>query len=493
MIRFFRKIFGSGKVYPPFAKGYYYRLIKATALISILPMIAISILVVYGKLSLAEGCFAACAIFLGSIFFAKPYLADLSALTHYVQQLALDRKAEAPPLSFLSNVEELSNTVRHLHARWGERKIQIESALAESSVLFDILPDVLLMLDEDLTIIRANDRAYHVFGSDILHQNLKTIISDRKLPKRIHHVIHTGKGCVIEINATHDDIKYDFRTSIKKFPIYSLGGIAAVLVLHDITESKRTKQMMKDFVANASHEIRTPLTSVIGFIEMLQTAAKDDPEAQKKFLTIMEQQAKHMAMLVNDLLCLSKAEMKEHTPPRHTMDVYPAINSAIKNIEWQASQKNMKIMLKHKQNLPPIIGDTNEITQIMVNLLTNAVKYGYEKTPITIETGILKQSGKKTRITVSVQNQGEGIQPEDIARITQRFYRIDRVRSKNIVGAGLGLAIVKHILNRHKGDMVVESKPEQGSKFTIRIPIANKQQLLKAEAQATSDKKKPTT
>lgn len=465
---------------PP-AKAYYYRLIKATAIISILPMIVISIFAVYGKLSLEESMFAACAIFLGSIFFAKPYLDDLSALTHYVEQLALDRKAEAPPLSFLSNVEELSQTVRQLHARWGERNIQIESALAESSILFDILPDIVLMLDEQLTIVRANDTAYRVFGTHILHQNLKTIIPAQSLFKRIQNVIHSGKGGVIEINASHDDISYDFRVSIKKFPIYSRGGIAAVLVLHDITESKRTKQMLKDFVANASHEIRTPLTSVIGFIEMLQTTASNDPEAQKKFLTIMEQQAKHMAMLVNDLLSLSKVEMKEHTPPRHSMQVHSAIASAIKNIEWQASQKQMDIVLEHPKELPEIIGDSNEITQVMINLLSNAVKYGYEHTPIIVKAGLLKQVGKKTRITISVQNQGESIPPEDLARITQRFYRIDRVRSKNIVGAGLGLAIVKHILNRHKGDMVVESKPKEGNKFTIRIPVATKQQLAKAK------------
>jgi two-component system, OmpR family, phosphate regulon sensor histidine kinase PhoR len=331
------------KIRQKFVKVYYYRLFKATALISIVPIIAVYILVVYERLTLGEGIFATCAVFFGSTFFAKPYLADLSALTYYVEQLALDRKVDAPPLSFLSNVGELSKSVKNLHSTWDKRKIQIESALAESSVLFDILPDILLMLDEHLTIIRANDTAYHVFGSDILHKSLKTITSDRTLNQRIQKVIQTGKGCVIEINVTHDDLKYDFRTSIKKFPIYSRGGIAAVLVLHDITETKRTKQMMKDFVANASHEIRTPLTSVIGFIEMLQTSAKDDPTAQKKFLDIMGQQAKHMALLVNDLLSLSKVEMKENTPPRYPLDLYGPISSAIKNIEWQASQRNMKL------------------------------------------------------------------------------------------------------------------------------------------------------
>lgn len=469
---------------------YYYRLFKATALISIVPIIAIYILIVYERLNLSEGMIATGIVFFGSTFFAKPYLADLSSLTHYVQQLALDRKIEAPALSFLSSVEELSQSVKNLHTTWDKRKIQIESALAESSILFDILPDILLMLDEHLVIVRANDTAYHTFGTDIIQKNLKDILSDRKLYQQINKVIHTGKGCVVEINVTHDDIKYDFRTSIKKFPIYSRGGIAAVLVLHDITETKRTKQMMKDFVANASHEIRTPLTSVIGFIEMLQTTAKDDPKAQKQFLDIMEQQAKHMALLVNDLLSLSKVEMKENTPPRHAIDLYTSVSSAIKNIEWQAAQKKMKIILKHYNPLPEVIGDSNEMTQVIINLLSNAVKYGYEGTAITVETGLLQQAGKKQRVFISVQNEGEGIPQEDIARITQRFYRIDRVRSKNIIGAGLGLAIVKHILNRHKGDMVIESKLEQGTKFTIRLPVANKQQLAKAKELTSHIKKK---
>jgi len=309
--------------------NYYRRLFKATLLISVVPFICMILMVLYERIAPLEGLVGCVAIFFGSTFFARPYLADLMALNHYVKELTHDRKTNMPPLSFLGNVEELSASVKKLHASWNKRKIQLESALAETSILFDILPDILLMLDEELTILRANQEAHKILGAELVNQKINHVITDTQLINCIKKATNTGNGGQIDISITHDDLRLNFKASIERFPVYSAGGIASIVMLHDVTEAKRTKEMLKNFVANASHEIRTPLTSINGFIETLKTVDYDDEATREKFLNIIDEQAKHMTMLVNDLLSLSTIEMKENTPPKDIIDVGESISHAV--------------------------------------------------------------------------------------------------------------------------------------------------------------------
>lgn len=480
------------------AKVYYNRLIKASLLISTVPIIAMAILVIYERLSLGEGILAVIAVFYGSTFFAKPYLADLSSLTNYVEQLALDRKAEAPPLSFLGNVDELSVAVKNLHASWGDRKIKLEAAIAESTILFDTLPDILMMLDDELRVVRANNAACLAFGSNIIRKNLEPIVPSAILIDSIKSVMGLGKGKSVELSVSSHGLNRDYLAMIEKFPVHSPGGIAVVLVMHDVTESKRTKQMTKDFVANASHEIRTPLTSLIGFIETIRTSAKDDPQAQEKFLAIMAEQAEQMSILVNDLLSLSKIEMRESNAPTALVDIKSIVASAINRLGWAAENKKMPISFQCTEKLPQILGDTNELMQVFTNIISNAIKYGEKNTPITIRAGNestpteLRQQARNVgmSIYVSITNEGEGIAAEDIPRVTERFYRVDKVRTRKLGGAGLGLAIVKHILNRHSADLIVESEgKDKGSTFTVRLPVPDAEQLARIKSENENKKK----
>lgn len=466
------------------AKVYYRKLIKASLFLSIVPAITIAILFVYERLTIGEGLLTFIAVFFGSTFFAKPYLSDLSSLTNYVEQLALDRRADAPPLSFLGNVEELSHAVKNLHHSWGERKIKLEAALAESKILFDTLPDILLMLDEDFNILRANNAALISLGKSAVNNNISKVIKDEKFLEAIKEVADSGQTNNFETSVSKRNITRDYAVTFEKFPIHSAGGISIVVVMHDITEAKKTKQMMKDFIANASHEIRTPLTSVIGFIETLQTVGKDDEKARETFLKIMAEQAEHMSILVNDLLSLSKAEMKENTAPTDIVDITDAIKSAINGSEWNAKKKNMTISLDADAILPELIGDTHELTQVFTNLISNAIKYGEAKTNIEISAGVCGNQPKapkalpneESSIYVSVKNYGEGIPKDQLSRVTERFFRVDKVRSRQIGGAGIGLAIVKHILNRHRGTIEVESTQNRYTIFTVKLPTTQQSQ-----------------
>ncbi len=455
------------------------KLLKFTIILSVVPTMVLAIMVLYDKVSLPEGMLGVIFVIIGSSLFARPYIDDLSNLTLYVEKLAHDKHEVMPSLSFLGGVAELSAAVKNLNSSWEEKKIRLEAAIAESSILFDTIPDILMMLGRDMCSIRANKAASALFGKNIENSFLPNIIKEKVLKDMITSVLGGSRGKNIELTITSHNVRRDFQINIEKFPLYSIGGIAVVLVMHDVTEAKKTRQMIKDFVANASHEIRTPLTSISGFIENLREAEVDQ-ETQKRFLDIMYEQSERMITLVNDLLSLSKVEMNESTIPTDKVEVCELVQSSIRRLEHLAKDKNMKIVYEGANKLPEIIGDANELVQVFTNLISNAIKYGYNDTDIKItvneeennsdiNSNLYKTSGKV--IIVAVEDKGEGIPEEHLPRITERFYRVDKARSRNIGGTGLGLAIVKHIMNRHRGDILIKSKEGKGSVFTVIFPV----------------------
>jgi two-component system phosphate regulon sensor histidine kinase PhoR len=237
--------------------------------------------------------------------------------------------------------------------------------------------------------------------------------------------------------------------------------------------------MRADFVANASHEIRTPLTSISGLIETIQGPARDDAEAQKKFIGMMAQQAERMKNLITDLLSLSKIEMNAHTVPTGEVDITQVILREKDHFEWSAKNKNMEIRLDLSEGLPPVRGEENELRQVIHNLMGNAIKYGFEETEVTVVTRITSDLPRdpnfiKLRrcLMVSVTDRGEGISREHLPRLTERFYRVDTSRTRKIGGTGLGLAIVKHILIRHRGSLQIESVVGKGSTFHVYLPLS---------------------
>jgi len=237
--------------------------------------------------------------------------------------------------------------------------------------------------------------------------------------------------------------------------------------------------MRGDFVANASHELRTPLASVLGFIETLRGPAKDDAEAQDKFLGIMFKQASLMSRLIDDLLSLSRIELKEHTRPTEKVAVLDIVNTTCELLAGQAKDQDVTFDVVAADDLPKAWGDSQELGQIFQNLILNAVKYGgqAERVEIRVETKERAQglSGGPW-LAVHVRDFGDGIAAEHIPRLTERFYRIDTARSREMGGTGLGLAIVKHITKRHRGHLVIDSTVGEGSVFSVYLPVAQPDQ-----------------
>jgi two-component system phosphate regulon sensor histidine kinase PhoR len=247
----------------------------------------------------------------------------------------------------------------------------------------------------------------------------------------------------------------------------SVSPPVTVLLLHDLTMVKRSEQMRADFIANASHELRTPLAAVTGFIDTLRGHAKDDEVAREQFLEIMATETARMRRLIQDLLSLTRIEMNEHVPPEGRVDLEGVVRQAVAALAPLAADDGITLKVESPSALPPVVGEHDELVQLFQNLVHNAIKYGRENGTVTVT--LAAQDGV---LSAAVRDEGEGISPNAIPRLTERFYREDVKRSREKGGTGLGLAIVKHIVNRHQGRLGIESRKGEGSAFTVFLPAA---------------------
>jgi two-component system phosphate regulon sensor histidine kinase PhoR len=243
-----------------------------------------------------------------------------------------------------------------------------------------------------------------------------------------------------------------------------------IVTLHDQTPLRRIEEMRVDFVANASHELRTPLASLSGFIDTLQGPARDDPAARDRFLVIMKQQAARMARLIDDLLSLSRIELKAHVQPTQTADLAAIVRQVSDSLQPIARERGVDISLDLPSEPVILRADRDELIRVFENLIENALKYGASGKRVNIVLKRDPAAGDAGEVVVAVRDFGPGIAPEHLPRLTERFYRVDVSESRAQGGTGLGLALVKHSLNRHRGRLAIESVPGHGATFTVRLP-----------------------
>jgi two-component system phosphate regulon sensor histidine kinase PhoR len=286
-----------------------------------------------------------------------------------------------------------------------------------------------------------------------------------------------------------------WRAWTRPLPSTSRGAHVALLCMRDETDSRRMEQMRADFLANASHELRTPLASLSGFIETLRGHAKDDTVARERFLGIMAAQADRMSRLIADLLSLSRIELNEHIPPAGSVDLAYVVLDVIDALAPLAREKNVRLdVVSAPRGSALVPGDRDQMLQVAQNLVDNAIKYAPVGSAVEIElsgghsvdqamAARLVNSAKMSLLTpdradaaryalLRVRDHGPGIARQFLPRLTERFYRVEGQKSGERTGTGLGLAIVKHIVNRHKGGLLVESLPGEGAAFGVYFPLA---------------------
>jgi len=251
-----------------------------------------------------------------------------------------------------------------------------------------------------------------------------------------------------------------------------------VLVFHDITELRRLEKIRKDFVANVSHELRTPLTSIKGYVEALLDGATNDPVASRNFLDIILKQSDRLNLIIEDLLELSKIESGRVSLKEEPLELPALVERTLSMVKPMADKKRHHLITAIMPSLPPVAGDEGRLAQVLTNLLDNAIKYTPAGGTITVSATLAPSSGMSERpaaaIDLSVADTGIGIPEQDRPRVFERFYRVDKARSRELGGTGLGLAIVKHIVEGHGGHVWVEANYPQGSRFVVRLPLGGK-------------------
>lgn len=364
---------------------------------------------------------------------------------------------------------QLSSTINILARNLQEITAIREMEQERLKTLIENMGSALIMIDRQGGITLVNKSFIDEFKltEEQVHQKFyKEIPLPAVFDRFIEQVFMTEK-------AARDQLEFKQGIHVKNIDVYGapvLGDheqwLGIVIVSHDITELKRLEQVRKDFVANVSHELRTPVTSIKGFSETLIDGAHTDQATLLSFLEIIHTESNRLEMLINDLLDLSKVEQAGFQVHALPTDMKKVITRAEEMLSRRIEEKNIRLDLQ----LEPIIvqGDPDRLLQVMMNLLINAITYSSSETSITV-----KLYEKEKHAVIEVEDQGIGIEASEIERLFERFYRVDRARSRNSGGTGLGLSIVKHLIEAHHGKVDVESTVGVGTKFTIQLPLGS--------------------
>ena len=334
------------------------------------------------------------------------------------------------------------------------------------------LPDPVVALDRDGRVLALNERARAL--APALRQG-EPVAFALRMPELIEAIGRAASEGEEQRVVYSERVPVDRWFETVVMPVKREPGAAkpdlVLMTFHDLTPLRRVEEMRADFVANASHELRTPLAALLGFIETLQGSAREDAKARQRFLAIMQEQARRMARLIDDLLSLSRIELNAHRRPDTPVDLVPIVRQVVDGLETLARDRGVTVSIE-AANALRVLGDHDELVRIFENLVENALKYGAagRRVDVKIEPGLSAEGEAEAQ--VSVRDYGPGIAPEHLPRLTERFYRVDVTESRAQGGTGLGLALVKHILNRHRGRLTIESAPGAGAAFIVHLPTA---------------------
>ena len=347
--------------------------------------------------------------------------------------------------------------------------------------VLNAVPMAILRLNQDDRAVYANDAARTLLGDNIegrlitdvlrhpdFHASLARVLTEGR-PERVRLTMAAKSGGA-QIDAHISPLPRQVGSGPVAWGRAAGGG--ALVSFEDQTAAEQVGAIRRDFVANVSHELRTPLTALVGFIETLRGAARDDATARERFLSIMDREAGRMIRLVNDLLSLSRVEADEHRRPADTVELLGLLRSVMTTERDHAAAAGVKLILTADEAEIRLRGDSDQLTQVFLNLAENGIKYGGAGGEVRISVTRVAREPKLRgpAVVIEVADTGEGIDPIHLPRLTERFYRVDSHRSREQGGTGLGLAIVKHIVNRHRGRLKIESEPQKGSKFIVILP-----------------------
>lgn len=460
------------------------RVLATAGLIGGVPAAALLLLLLTGAVGMLPGLLALLATAAAAVALARIWLGNLARLKQAMRRAETGESVpgsdEAPAL--LPAVEEIAEGMRRLARSVNERAELVLRLRRADETIVERLPDPLVVLDEKGTALRANAAARTLFGMPAggaqpgatvgTTGDLAALLRHPALADALDEALAGAGPRQVDI-ALPVPVPRELKVHLIAMEPPLADGGRLVLLLSDRTRERAVERMRADFVANASHELRTPLASLIGFIETLRGPAQDDAEARGRFLTIMAEQSERMRRLIDDLLGLSRIEITEHQPPTGRVDL-----GALAHTEAEAMAP---ILVARRVTLESALepgaiaapAEAEQLAQVLRNLVENAIRYGREGGTVRLSVARVEPGGRwpaRPGVMLSIADDGPGIARHHIPRLTERFYRVDRGRARSAGGTGLGLAIVKHIVNRHRGQLLIESEEGAGATFRVWLP-----------------------
>jgi two-component system phosphate regulon sensor histidine kinase PhoR len=466
------------------------RVWRPVAIASLPVVIVLGALVALDALAFKAAFFSALAAVAALAVLVRRHFDDLDTIRDYADDLATQPETPAPQSGSAQVLPQLVAAIRRL-GRAQAARAGGSGQLAEIGL--EHLPDPTVVLDTERRVTGANAAARQLFGPDMIGHDLAVVARTPALLNGVDDVLY-GHGRDTKVEFTFAlPVERTFSAHIARLIRQGENWPSVVIVLYDMTTVKRSERMRSDFIANASHELRTPLSVLLGCIQTMRGSARDDPDAQAEFFGLMEGQAGRMARLVDDFLALSRIELNEHTLPDEQVDIADVIDHVANALAVPAETRGIRIRPELDGALPRVTGDRDELVQVLQNLIDNAVKYAAENSVVQVRARVATAgippalTNLERALVLAVEDHGDGIAPEHLPRLTERFYRVDTARSRQMGGTGLGLAIVKHVVNRHRGALTVESTPGQGSTFSVWLPLGEVPALPAPEKDSRAD------
>ena len=456
------------------------RVLAAAGLIGGVPAASLVVLLAVGAVRPVPGLLVLAATATAALWLARVWLDNLAQLTGALRRAEAGESNDAtgPARALLPSVEEIADGIRRLARSVNERAELVLRLRRADEAIVERLPDPLVVLDARGAALRANVAARALFGGGAGGaSDIGALLRHPALADSLDEALAGAPAREVDI-ALPVPVPRDLKVHVIPMDPPLADGGRVVLLLSDRTRDRAVERMRADFVANASHELRTPLASVIGFIETLRGPAKDDAEARARFLAIMAEQSERMRRLIEDLLGLSRIEVTEHQPPAGRVELAALARSEVDAMAPLLAERRVRLDARLEPGAVAAPADAGQLGQVVRNLLENALRYGPEGGTVRLSVARAAPTADSAAarfpprpgVVVSVADDGPGIAREHIPRLTERFYRVDRGRARHSGGTGLGLAIVKHIVNRHRGQLLIESEEGVGSTFRVWLP-----------------------
>jgi two-component system phosphate regulon sensor histidine kinase PhoR len=411
--------------------------------------------------------YAAMAALIFAYFFSRSFTRRIARLRGYAEGLVDAHFTQTPPPDADDELGALGRSLSFTATRLRDLVDRLSVESAQREAILSSMVEGVLAVDGNLRITFANQSFARVLGigSPIAAgKQLVEVVRAPELREVLTTVLASGESVRRRMQLHAAERVFEVQAA----PLTSGSARGAIAILHDITDLERLERIRRDFVANVSHELRTPLTAIRGYAETLLEGALEDQENNRRFLEIIKAHSIRLNNISSDLLTLSELESGRARPEPEVVDVRAAVDSAMRTLESEAQLRGVSLTRGHMEDAQ-VLGDRLQLEQVLVNLVDNGIKFNRRAGEVLVAVG----RAPDNRIKITIADTGSGIPHEELPRIFERFYRVDKARSREVGGTGLGLSIVKHIIERMNGTVSVESQLGKGSTFTLLLPAAD--------------------